>query len=58
MLIHKAYYWNSGGETVLREWQKEQETLIYCFLEEFNIDTIEQVIPKFWPSFFLAAMPL
>jgi len=32
----------TGGETVLRKWQKEQEDLIYCFLEEFDIDTIEQ----------------
>ncbi len=28
---------------MLRKWQKEQEDLIYCFLEEFDIDTIEQV---------------
>jgi hypothetical protein len=32
----------TGGEEVLRKWQKEQEDLIYCFLEEFDIDTIEQ----------------
>jgi len=34
----------TGGEEVLRKWQKEQEDLIYCFLEEFDIDTIEQEI--------------
>ena len=31
----------SGGEEVLKKWQKEQENLIYCFMEHFDFDEIQ-----------------
>jgi len=35
-----------GGEEVLKAWQKEQENLILCFIEKFDMDMIEQEIEE------------
>ena len=37
------FYICLGGDEVLRLWQKEQEDLIYCFLQEFDTDTLMEV---------------
>jgi len=36
----------TGGDEVLRLWQKEQEDLIYCFLQEFDTDTIMEELEE------------
>jgi len=33
-----------GGEEVLKKWQKEQENLIFCFMEHFDFDEIQSEI--------------
>lgn len=35
-----------GGERVLRAWQKEQENLIHCFMQEFDTDQIQAEIQE------------
>lgn len=35
-----------GGEKVLRAWQKEQENLIHCFMQEFDFDQIQAEIQE------------
>jgi len=35
-----------GGQEVLKAWQKEQENLILCFIEKFDMDMIEQEIEE------------
>lgn len=35
-----------GGEGVLRAWQKEQENLIHCFMQEFDFDEIQAEIQE------------
>jgi len=35
-----------GGEEVLKAWQKQQENLILCFIEKFDMDSIEEEIEE------------
>ena len=35
-----------GGEKVLKAWQKQQENLILCFIEKFDMDSIEEEIEE------------